>query len=524
MYSQFVRSCRGVSAVIENTGHCAFVLKRLKATAATSMSVNPYSDPEIKDFLSKVQEIIVNDVLRDGIDGDKVIDFQQPAKLQELMQLPIGRDPEPTQELLDHCRRVVKYSVKTANPRFYNQLYSGVNPHSLAGAWMTDALNTNIHTYEVCPVFVVMEKYLMQKICGIIGYPNGDGVMCPGGSFSNILANHLARYKRCPEVKTKGMTGVPKMKIFTSNEAHYSLQKSASFLGFGTDSLVSVETDEKGKMRVDDLENKIKVTEGEGSIPLFVMATSGTTVLGAYDDLPAIADVCEKHGVWMHVDGAWGGGVLLTDQYKHLMAGVERSHSVAWNFHKMSGIQLQCSVLVVQEKGLLEKCNRGNAEYLFQQDKNYDPTFDIGDKTIQCGRKVDAMKLWLAWKAMGDKGMADRVIRAFDNSRYLAQRLRETEGFRLIMPEFECTNVGFWYIPPSLRGQEETPEWWQKVGKVAPKIKQRMMENGSMMIGYTPLSVKGFVNFFRIIITNSLQDSAEMDRVLEEIEKLGKDL
>ncbi|WAR05242.1 CSAD-like protein [Mya arenaria] len=188
------------------------------------------------------------------------------------------------------------------------------------------------HTYEVSPAFVLLEQYLMQKICGIVGYPDGDGIFCPGGSMVNIMAMNLARYRKCPEFKTHGMYAMKHLKYYTSEE---------------------------------------------GALPTFVMATSGTTVLGAYDNLADIADVCQELDVWLHCDACWGGGALLSPSLKYLMDGIHRTDSMAWNFHKMSAAPLQCSVLVLKQKGLLEDCNRFRAEYLFQPDKNYNTEYDI---------------------------------------------------------------------------------------------------------------------------------------------------
>ncbi|KAH3705126.1 hypothetical protein DPMN_080191 [Dreissena polymorpha] len=461
---------------------------------------------DVRQFLDNVQTLIVDDVLvRSTRRENKVINFRDPVELQELLDLTISPDGAKHDTLVEACKNVIEYSAKTGHPRFFNQLYSGLNAYGLAGSWLADSLNTNGYTFEASPVFVIMELSLLQKICGILGYENGDGVFCPGGSFSNIMAMHLARYKVAPE-------------------AHYSLVKGAMFLGMGLDSVVRVTTDERGKMKPEVLEARIQEDLKMGHLPAMVMATAGTTVLGAYDLLEALADVCDRYGVWLHCDACWGGGALLSNKHRHLMAAVHRTHSLAWNFHKMSGAPLQSAAFLVNEKGLMEECNQFKAEYLFQPDKFYDTSYDIGDKTVQCGRKVDSLKLWLLWKAVGDAGMAAVVDNCFENAQYLAEKMKQTDGFRLVIPEFECANVCFWYIPESLRGQEETPEWWQKISKVGPAIKERMVREGSMMMGFTPLTCKGHVNFFRMILANAKSDRTDMDFVVSEIDRLGKDL
>lgn len=270
------------------------------------------------------------------------------------------------------------------------------------------------------------------------------------------------------------------------------------------------------------LEKEIQKAKAEGAEPFLVCATCGTTVLGAFDPLGAIADVCERHGLWLHVDAAWGGSALLSSKHRHLLAGIERAHSVTWNPHKMLTVGLQCSAFLLRDtSGLLQRCYGSGATYLFQRDKFYDMSYDTGDKTPQCGRRVDCLKLWLLWKATGTQGLARRVERAFACSRYLAEEVKRRDGFELVMePEF--INLCFWFVPPRLRGRESCPDYWPSLGKVAPAIKERMMRKGSMMVGYQPHGAR--VNFFRQIVTSPAVTRADLDFFLDEIERLGWDL
>ncbi|XP_073939569.1 cysteine sulfinic acid decarboxylase isoform X7 [Castor canadensis] len=305
-------------------------------------------------------------------------------------------------------------------------------------------------------------------------------------------------------------------------QCHYSINKGAAFLGLGTDSVRVVKADERGKMIPEDLERQISLAEAEGSVPFLVSATSGTTVLGAFDPLDAIADVCQRHGMWFHVDAAWGGSVLLSQTHKHLLDGIQRADSVAWNPHKLLAAGLQCSALLLRDtSNLLKRCHGFQASYLFQQDKFYDVTLDTGDKVVQCGRRVDCLKLWLMWKAQGGQGLERRIDQAFALTRYLVEEIKTREGFELVMePEF--VNVCFWFVPPSLRGKQERPDYKERLSQVAPMLKERMVKEGSMMIGYQPHGPRA--NFFRVIVANPTLTRADMDFLLNELERLGQDL
>ncbi|KAI9530698.1 hypothetical protein NQZ68_000189 [Dissostichus eleginoides] len=474
-------------------------------------------------FLNEAFKIIIEEVLCKGTDvQQKVCEWKGPEDLALLLDLELRAEGEPQQRLLQRVKDVAKYSIKTSHPRFFNQLFAGVDYHALAGRFLSEALNTNLFTYEVAPVFVLMETEVLRSLRQLVGWTEGDGIFCPGGSTSNMFAMNLARYRLFPEVKSQGLWAVPRLTIFTSAESHYSVKKGAAFLGIGTDNIIVVKVDEGGRISPEDLDEKIKLTKSQGAVPLLVSCTSGTTVRGAFDPLDRIADVCEKHNVWMHVDAAWGGSVLFSEQHRHLMKGVARANSVAWNPHKMLMAGLQCSALLLQDTtNLLKKCHSANATYLFQQDKFYDVNLDVGDKTVQCSRKVDCLKLWLMWKAVGSIGLAERVDKAFNLVRYLVEQMKKREGFHLLWePEF--LNVCFWFIPPSMRGKEGNADYQDRLANVAPVIKERMIKQGTMMVGYQPLGDK--VNFFRMIVLSTLVSKEDMDFSLDEIERLGNDL
>ncbi|XP_075407742.1 cysteine sulfinic acid decarboxylase isoform X1 [Tenrec ecaudatus] len=467
--------------------------------------------------------IIMDEAIRKGTSAsEKVCEWKEPEELRQLLDLELRSQGESREQILERCRTVIRYSVKTCHPRFFNQLFSGLDPHSLAGRIITEALNTSQYTYEIAPVFVLMEEGVLEKLRALVGWNSGDGVFCPGGSISNMYAMNLARYQRYPECKQKGLRALPPLALFTSKECHYSIKKGAAFLGLGTESVRVVKADDRGKMIPEDLERQISLAEAEGAVPFMVSATSGTTVLGAFDPLEAIADVCQRHGLWLHVDAAWGGSALLSQTHRHLLHGIHRADSVAWNPHKLLTAGLQCSALLLQDtSNLLKRCHGSQASYLFQQDKFYDVALDTGDKVVQCGRHVDCLKLWLMWKAQGGQGLEQRVDRAFALARYLVEEIKKREGFELVMePEF--VNVCFWFVPPSLRGKQESPDYGERLAKVAPMLKERMVKEGSMMIGYQPHGARG--NFFRMVVANPTLTQADIDFLLDRLEWLGQDL
>ncbi|PKU40640.1 hypothetical protein llap_9061 [Limosa lapponica baueri] len=437
----------------------------------------PACDGEITtmSFLQDVVDILLQYVAKSFDRSTKVIDFHYPNELLQEYNWELADQPQTLEEILLNCRTTLKYAIKTGHPRYFNQLSTGLDMVGLAADWLTSAANTNMFTYEIAPVFVLLEYVTLRKMREMVGWPGGcgDGIFSPGGAISNMYAMLIARFKMFPEVKEKGMAAIPRLVAFTSEHSHFSVKKGAAALGIGTDSVILIRCDERGKMIPSDLERRILEAKQKGFVPFLVSATAGTTVYGAFDPLIAIADICKKYKIWMHVDGAWGGGLLMSRKHKWKLNGVERANSVTWNPHKMMGVPLQCSALLVREEGTT--------------------------------------------------GFEAQIDKCLELAEYLYNKIKNREGYQMVFDgKPQHTNVCFWYIPPSLRSMEDNEERMSRLMKVAPVIKARMMEYGTTMVSYQPLGDK--VNFFRMVISNPAATHQDIDFLIDEIERLGQDL
>lgn len=239
------------------------------------------------------------------------------------------------------CEAVIKFSVKTNNLNFHNQLFGAVDLYGLGAEWITSALNTSQYTFEMAPAFTLIEIEIIRKLLELFGFNGGDGILCPGGSSANMYGFHIGRYSKFPASKIEG--NPPGLTMFTSDDSHYSAKKGASFLGIGLQNLIPVETNEFGQMIAEDLEKKInEATKTKHLKPFLVNATCGSTVikvmmkrnffdlieqlkrfqvLGAFDDLNKIADVCEKYNLWLHADACLGGSAIFSQKRRHLLNG-----------------------------------------------------------------------------------------------------------------------------------------------------------------------------------------------------------
>jgi len=451
---------------------------------------------------------------------EPVVRHVSPAHLRERLALSIPREGRPLEDLLDDVRATLHYSVRTGHPGFSNQLYGDYDAAALLGEWMTALLNTSMYTYEVAPVVTLMEADLIRHLCRFVGWSadEGEGVFTPGGSIANLMGVLAARHRLLPHVKARGLGPTDRLVLFLSEEAHYSIERAASVTGLGSAAARKVEVDESGCMRPDALEAEIDECVAQGLRPFLVCATSSTTVAAAFDPLDRLADVAERHGLWLHVDAACGGGVLLSERHRGLMRGCERADSVTWNPHKMMGMPLICSALLVRERGHLAATNAMGAGYLFHD--HSDAACDLGDLSLQCGRRVDALKLWLSWQALGDAGHARRIERLFDLARSLRGMLLEREHFELVREPQGC-NTCFHFVPPSVRGVAAGPTRRERLGAATVEIRERLRRAGRLLTNYAPL---GGVPVFRHVANNHRATERDLILLLDEIERAGADL
>lgn len=460
----------------------------------------------------------------------KVLTHASPAEIGDAfarhvgLGLAVDEPAHATPQLVRAIEDVATYSVRTDHPMFFNQNFAAADPLAVIGDWLGAALNTTAATYEVAPVFTLMENAVIWAMAGHLGHvmegfdTPAPGVFCPGGSTANLYALHMARMR----------AGAPNesLRVYTSDQAHYSIEKAVALAGLGPDSLVVVETDAGGRMGLDALRVAMHRDRAEGFQPAFVNATAGTTVLGAFDDVDAIASMLEElapsgagRRPWLHIDGCFGGSALFSTELD-LLAGASRADSMVWNLHKMVGATQQCSVLLADPEDLSVFSTR--ADYLFHADKMH-ADLDLGDRTFQCARRVDSLKAWLLWKARGTSYFAKRVDDAVARAAEFAQLVADDERFELAAP-CSWVNVCFWWVPPSMRSSSFdhdglSPQARAELAGVAPAIKAAMQREGEALVGYQP--VKGRVNAFRMLFIAPHATLEHGRRLLAMIDRLG---
>lgn len=424
---------------------------------------------------------------------------RSPAALRDELGLALGAEGRSLDEVVSKLRRILEATPSSASPRYLNQLFGGRDPVATLAEMLTPLTNTSLYTYKVAGPQVLIEREVIGRMTEKVGYTEGEGLLSAGGSVSNLLAMMIARNEALEGVREEGLRG-QQVTVYTSAASHYSIRKSAGVLGLGRRNVRDVHTDRRGRMDVDALRETIRDDRARGFRPLLVNATAGTTVLGAFDPLREIAALAREEGLWMHVDGALGGSFLLCESARELLDGCELSDSFTWNAHKMLGVPLSCSAILFRRRGLMHKHLDETADYLFQADTD---DLNPGTRSLQCGRRNDALKLWAAWQFHGDRGYDARLRRVVGLARHAAQRIQEDPELDLVAWP-ESINVCF--------DARETP---------SEAICDRLDLTGRLLIGHGRVDGRCAI---RLVCVNPDLTEGDIDVALEEIKRATGEL
>ncbi|MCO4836511.1 MAG: glutamate decarboxylase [Oceanospirillaceae bacterium] len=447
---------------------------------------------------------------------DRAVSEPISAKdLKKIIDFSLGFEGADVEALKQAASQYLTYQPDSAQVDFFKLLYSGRNDPALLGDWVTSLSNANMHTYQMSPVATLMEQELIHQWNRLIGFTNdsktGDGIMVSGGSQANLIGMMMARHRACPELKTAGMSA-QKLVAFVSDQAHYSGQKAANLLGIGTDNLIAVASDSEGRLCPDALLEAVEHSIAQGHKPFYIGLTAGTTVVGAFDPVPKCRAIADKYNIWLHIDGAWGAPVLFSKTHRHLLKGCELADSFAWDAHKLMNVPLTAAVVLTRHQGMLEQtCGGGGGDYLFHSDEN--AAYNLGQKSIQCGRRADALKVWLSWKAMGNKGFSDKIDRLQDIKQGCVNTINASSQLHMIGPS-PYLNVLFQYRPEVSLNEVE-------LRALNISICKTMQAQGGAFVDYAKYQGQTGI---RLILANSDTQTNDIERLLEHCIKTGDSL
>lgn len=419
--------------------------------------------------------------------------FLKPQEVNEELDFSLNEDGISSQQLVEILKNIIVNTPKTSSNRFFNQLFGGRNSEAVLGDLLATVLNNSMYTYKVAGPQVIIEKEVIRQTLKLAGYStSGSGTIAPGGSMCNMMACIMARDVKHNKARSEGV--LRKMTLYTSQESHYSITKNAAFIGVGIDNVRKIETNSLGEMLPEALEKQIEKDLKNGFVPFFINVTAGTTVLGAFDPIVPTVAIAQKFDLWVHVDGAYCGGVLWSRKYKHLLNGIETTNSFSVNAHKMLGTPLSCSILVTPHKNQLFESFSSEASYLYQTD---DEEFNPGKISIQCGRRNDALKIWTIWKSRGHLGMEKLVDHLFHLAKTAYDYVANHQDYQVYSFQ-PSLSVCFNYKNIS-----------------AEKICTQLYESSTLMVGYGSFKENVFIRLVLVNGNNSDHDILNFFQVLE---------
>ncbi|MFF0647639.1 lysine decarboxylase DesA [Streptomyces tendae] len=405
-----------------------------------------------------------------------------------------------TTAALDELEDVyLRDAVYFHHPRYLAHLNCPVVIPAVLGEAVLSAVNSSLDTWDQSAGGTLIERKLIDWTCARIGLgPAADGVFTSGGTQSNLQALLLAR----EEAKTEDFGS---LRIFASEVSHFSVKKSAKLLGLGPDAVVSVPVDRDKRMQTVALARELERCTKDGLVPMAVVATGGTTDFGSIDPLPEIAGLCEQYGVWLHVDAAYGCGLLASLKYRDRITGIERADSVTVDYHKSFFQPVSSSAVLVRDAATLRHATY-HAEYLNPRRMVQERIPNQVDKSLQTTRRFDALKLWMTLRVMG----ADGIGELFDEVCDLA-----ADGWKLLAadPRFDVvvqpslSTLVFRYIPAEVTDPAE-------IDRANLYARKALFASGDAVVAGTKVAGRHYLKF---TLLNPETTTADIAAVLDLI-------
>ena len=402
---------------------------------------------------------------------------------------------------------VVQQSMHLHHPHYVGHQVAPPVPVAALSGLVSAFLNNGMAVYEMGPVSSALERVVMQEVARMVGYgPEAGGIMTSGGTLSTLTALLAARQR---QVKGDAwQTGTPQpLALLVSEEAHYCIDRAVKVMGWGEGGVIKVPTDEHFKLRVDQLEEGYRRAQADGRQVIAVVGSACTTSTGSYDPLAAIADFCQEHDLWFHVDGAHGAPAAFSPDYRYLVKGLERADSITIDFHKMMLTPAITTGLVFRHEAQSYRTFAQRASYLLNDEEG--EWFNSGKRTFECTKRMMSLQVYSILRTYGPAIFEENVVYLYGLARTFARMIEERPALQLAL-EPEANIVCFRYV-------------WEGVDDATlnqrnAQIRQEMLENGKFYIVQTQL--RGHL-FLRTTLMNPFTTEAILGQLLDEVERVG---
>jgi len=417
--------------------------------------------------------------------------------------------------LAEATRLLFDHSVFNGHPRFFGYITSGPAPLGILGDMLAAAVNPNVGGWTLSPMASEMEAQAVRWIAELVGFPaGGGGVLVSGGNVANMLALWAARAAVDGwDIRTEGVRaeGSRSLRVYASAGTHTWIQKAADLAGLGTSSIRWIATDAAGVIDVAALRRSIEADAAAGDIPLLVVGTAGSVATGAVDPLPALRGVCDQHGAWFHVDGAYGAFAAAASNVPEDLRALALADSVALDPHKWLYAPLEAGCVLVRDPDALLRAFSYRPEYYHFEGEagNY---FEQG---LQNSRGFRALKVWLLLRQLG----RDAYARMIGEDIELARRFHEVAGDHA---ELEALTHGlsittYRYLPPDLAERASEPPVAAYLNELNEAIQDRMERSGRAFVSNAVLDGVYALRMCVVNFRTTLEDVIELADITSEL-------
>ena len=399
------------------------------------------------------------------------------------------------QKSLDHLVEIfLNPSLKVHHPHSLAHLHCPTMVASQIAEVLINATNQSMDSWDQSPAGSIMEEHLINWLRQKAGYGEGtSGVFTSGGTQSNLMGVLLARdWAIANHWKNEDGSewsvqrdGIPadamkKVKVICSENAHFSVQKNMAMMGMGFQSVVTVPSNANAQMDVAALEQTLAQLKAEGKITACIVATAGTTDAGAIDDLKAIRKLADEYQAWLHIDAAWGGALLLSKNYRHLLDGIELTDSITLDFHKHFFQTISCGAFLLKDPANYRFIDY-KADYL---NSEYDEEHGVPNlvaKSLQTTRRFDALKLWFTVEALGEELYASMIDHGVKLTQEVEQYINDSASLEMLVPS-QFASILFRVVP------EDYPA--EFVDALNQNVADELFARGEANIGVTKVGDK----------------------------------
>jgi aromatic-L-amino-acid decarboxylase len=386
------------------------------------------------------------------LESRPVLARTKPGEVLAQMPRRAPEDPEPWEAIERDLDRLVEPNLTHwQHPGYLAYFANTGSAPGIVGDFLAAGYNQVGILWRTSPVLTELEQGVVRWLLDLVGLPWGpggfDGQLADTASTASLIALAAAREEAFPDVRKTGLTGLPRGVVYCSELAHSSIDKACVVLGLGIEGLRKIPVDAQFRMDAGALESELAKDRALGRVPVAVVATAGTTTVTSVDPLQALADLCEREGIWLHVDAAYAGSAAALPEMRPLFAGWERADSVLFNPHKWMLVPLECTGLFFRRMEVVRRAFSVVPNYL--ETPEGQTVREYMDYGIQLGRRFRALKMWMTLRAFGASGVRARLRAHLVLARVLRGVLEREKGVEIAAPS-PFSVVAFRWTSPDL--------------------------------------------------------------------------